>query len=632
MSDKTDKQLGMMAKITRRDLVQGSALAAMGLALGANTLPTFADIAPNDPGGIDASAKGGPAYPPTATGLRGSHPGAFEVAHALARDGKTFAAPQDLDERYDLIIVGAGISGLAAAHFYRQRFGDDAKILLLENHDDFGGHARRNEFHQGGQMRLSLGGTHNLEWWSFSDTVQTYLRGLDVDTEQMLEKKQFNYGRTAVNGTATWFDQDTYGEDRLVAPCDLSSSTGLDDATVDQLPLSNEARDQLKRFFTRRSHVLHGLSEADAESHLRSMSYPQFLRQYAGLGDEAVQLFDKLQHGGWGLEMRVLSAMEALDVGLPGINILGKEPAAQEWRYPAAMWPDGNASLARLQLASLIPLAAPGTNAANVSLAQVDYARLDQPDTRVRLRLSATAIRAENLPAGVAVNYVKDDRVFRVQAEHCVMACYHAIIPHLCPQLPDAQQAAMRYQVKRPLLLTNVLIRNTRALDRLGIDAVHCPGRLHSRLFTFRGINTGGYQHDLGDSGPVSVVFWGSVSPPPDVEDVKSQHRASRAIMLGLSFEDYEREVRTVLDGLLGPAGFDVQNDVLAITVNRWPHGYSYDYLDLWDEDWPEGEAPHEIARRPFGNIVMANSDAAADAYTHAAIDQAARAVSELSL
>ena len=98
-----------------------------------------------------------------------------------------------------------------------------------------------------------------------------------------------------------------------------------------------------------------------------------------------------------------------------------------------------------------------------------------------------------------------------------------------------------------------------------------------------------------------------------------------------MTLEDFEREVRRVLDGLLGPAGFDVQNDILAITVNRWPHGYAYDYLDLWDPDWPEGRAPHEIARQPFGNIAIANSDAGADAYTHVAIDEAWRAVGDLN-
>ncbi len=100
--------------------------------------------------------------------------------------------------------------------------------------------------------------------------------------------------------------------------------------------------------------------------------------------------------------------------------------------------------------------------------------------------------------------------------------------------------------------------------------------------------------------------------------------------MLELSFADYEREVRTVLDGMLGPTGFNVNKDILAITVNRWPHGYSHDYLDLRDPTWPEGEAPHLIASKPHGNITIANSDAGADAYTHVAIDEAFRAVNEI--
>ncbi|MEM9055872.1 MAG: NAD(P)-binding protein [Pseudomonadota bacterium] len=617
MGTKSDDALGMAAKITRRDLVQGAALTGVGLALPGT--PGFAADAP------DAAS-----YPPVRTGLRGSHPGAFEVAHALAREGRRFPAAEDLDERYDLVVVGAGISGLAAAHFYRQRFGADARILLLENHDDFGGHARRNEFHQAGTMRLSLGGTHNLEWWSFSDTVKAYLGELDVDVDAMRSNRQFSYGRHAPNSPAMWFDADTYGVDRLVPNCNLDSPSGLDDATVDRLPLSAKARRQLKRFFGARANVMADRDDDDAERYLRSISYPEFLRRHAGLCDEAIQLFDKLNHGIWGLETRALSAMEGIEIGMPGANLIGEEPDGDGWEYPVAMWPDGNASLARLQVASLMPHAAPAMTAANVAVTRIAYGALDRPDAKVRLRLNATAIRAQNVEGGVAVSYVKNGAVYRVQARHSVLACYHVVIPHLCPELPEAQREALKYQVKRPLVLSNVLIRSTDALDRLGIDAVACPGRLHARLFTFKGINTGGYRHAIDDAGPVSLVFWGSISPPPDVHDIRAQHRASRQLMLAMAFEDYEREVRTVLDGLLGPAGFDVKRDVLAITVNRWPHGYSYDYLDLWDPDFPEGQAPHEIARRPFGNIAMANSDAGADAYTHVAIDQAYRAIGEL--
>ncbi|RLC55564.1 MAG: twin-arginine translocation pathway signal, partial [Chloroflexi bacterium] len=143
----------MLRQISRRDFVQGASLGALGLMLPLGCSSGFGDSTTLVPG---------TGYPPTRTGLRGSHAGSFETAHALARTGARFDNPVDLDEEYDLIVVGAGISGLTAAYEYRKKFGSDSRILILDNHDDFGGHAKRNEFHQGGDMRLSWGGTMNL--------------------------------------------------------------------------------------------------------------------------------------------------------------------------------------------------------------------------------------------------------------------------------------------------------------------------------------------------------------------------------------------------------------------------------------------------------------------------------------
>jgi spermidine dehydrogenase len=80
---------------------------------------------------------------------------------------------------------------------------------------------------------------------------------------------------------------------------------------------------------------------------------------------------------------------------------------------------------------------------------------------------------------------------------------------------------------------------------------------------------------------------------------------------------------------MFGGHGFDAYRDIQAITVNRWSHGYAYEYLDLHDPDWAEGQAPHELARAQFGRISIANSDSEAYAYVQAAIDAAARAVGE---
>ena len=162
-------------------------------------------------------------------------------------------------------------------------------------------------------------------------------------------------------------------------------------------------------------------------------------------------------------------------------------------------------------------------------------------------------------------------------------------------------------------------------------SGAYCPGRLHGATWLVKGVHAGSYRHGWSDPGPVVMQFWGSVDPQMRGLDVRAQHRASRERLLAMSFEDFEREVRVVLDGMLGPAGLDVADDILAITVNRWPHGYAYDYLDLWDPEWPPGAAPHEIARQRFGRIAFANADAGANAYTHVAIDEAWRAVHELT-
>ena len=621
-----DKKLGMDRDITRRDFIHDVSLASLGLALPAGVAAHAATGSP-----VPAGAN----YPPVRTGMRGSHPGAFEVAHALAREGKSFPAPTDIDESYDLVVVGGGISGLAAAYYYRKRFGPDARILILENHDEFGGHARRNEFHQGGQMRLSWGGTMNLEDPLFSDEVNELLAELGVDIDTLLEGYHFRYGSGPKGKHAMFFDAETYGRDELVQDFSFRAGRETDlDASIDRFPISKESRESLKKFYARRENVFAGKSEDEVRNLLRSISYTDFLKKYGGLTDEATDLFIRVTHGYAGVGADSLSAAECIGASVPITHLLGSPhlsgSGATDAGGDVAMFPDGNASIARLLVHALIPAVAPDADSSNLALARFDYSKLDEAGAPVRLRLSSTVINAANQDAGTRVTYINDGRVLRVNARHTVLACYHAIIPHLCPELPEAQKEAQKYQVKRPLLVTNVLLRNSSAIDKLELSGAYCPGRLHGAVWVVKGVNTVGYSHEWDDSGSVPIMFWGSIAPPDSSVPVKEQHRASRALLLAMTFEDFEREVRTVLDGMLGPAGFDVQDDILAITVNRWPHGYAYGYLDLWDPEWPEGEAPHEIARQPHGNIAIANADAGADAYTHVAIDEARRAVGEL--
>ncbi len=620
--NKTDRELGMLRQITRRDFIHGVSVATLGLAM-----PVGCGPAPKD-SNVQSSSIG---YPPTRTGMRGSQPGSFETAHALAREGVHFDNPVHLDEEYDLVVVGAGISGLTAAYEYRKKFGPESRILILDNHDDFGGHARRNEFHQGGDMRLSWGGTMNLEHLSFTDTVLAFLAELGIDVQQLSKELDFHYGG---DEPAIWFDADTFGSDVLVPGFSMYSRNLEVLDRIDRFPISDSGRVALKQFYSSEANVLRGMSEREIEHVLRRTSYTDFLSRYAGLPDEVVDLFVKSTDGYWGVQPHSLSTTEALNAWLPGSHLLGDatdRAAGLEESETVAMFPDGNASIARLLVQSLVADVAPGANADNIAVAQFDYDKLDRPGNSTRLRLESTAVHVANESGRVAVTYVKDGVNTRVRGTHCVLACYHTIIPHICPEIPEKQKEAARYQVKHPMLVTNVLLRSGEPFEKLGITGAYCPGRMHAKVWLIKGVNTAGYQQGHDVQGPVPVMFWGMIAPPRQDVPIHEQLRQSRQVMLEMTFEDYEREVRTVLDGMLGPAGFNAANDILAITVNRWPHGYSYGYLDLWDPEWEAGQAPHEIARQSVGNIVIANSDAAASAYTQSAIEEAIRAIGELS-
>src|SRR3984893_14193104 len=209
----SDRELGMHRAITRRDFLNGIAIAA-GSTLASAWLPGFTLAAETAHFAQDA-----PGYHPAAlTGMRGSHPGAFEVAHAL-RDGKfweTAGKPVDTHETYDLIVVGAGMSGLAAAYFYRKQAGSSARILILDNHDDFGGHAKRNEFRPGGRLLLANGGTVAIESpFPYSKEARGLLNELGIDPPA-LEKKCMDRDVYRGLGSGHFFDEETFGVDRLV--------------------------------------------------------------------------------------------------------------------------------------------------------------------------------------------------------------------------------------------------------------------------------------------------------------------------------------------------------------------------------------------------------------------------------
>src|SRR6266481_3691882 len=227
-SHRSDQELGMSRDIPRRDFLNGAAMT-----IGSALLP--AALHSNETKNDELQNHAG-YNPPVLTGLRGSHPGSFEIAHSL-RDGtfwKDAAAPAQLAEKYDLIIVGAGISGLAAAHFYRERAGASTKILILENHDDFGGHARRNEFHLGGKLQLLNGGTMLIDSPTpYSAEAAGLMQQLGIDATALDKKcSDPNFYHSLGLGAGVFFDKETFGTDRLVAGLSIGEEENPGDGTA----------------------------------------------------------------------------------------------------------------------------------------------------------------------------------------------------------------------------------------------------------------------------------------------------------------------------------------------------------------------------------------------------------------
>ena len=300
--------------------------------------------------------------------------------------------------------------------------------------------------------------------------------------------------------------------------------------------------------------------------------------------------------------------------------------------FASRYFPDGNASVARLLVHKLIPGAAPGARGfSDVAATRFDYAALDRADQPVRLRLNSTVVGVrENEDNNVVVDYVQDGNPLSVTGERCVLACYNGAIPYLCPELPESQKEALRYGVKVPLVLSNVVLKNGHAWKKLGASSVTCPHDPYAVMTVAPPTTTGGHEPPRSADDPMVVFLLGV----PSVETTGSETsrdllRAARHNVYATPFEVYEQEIRDQLQGVLGAHGFNHETDIRAITVNRWPHGYAYEYMALDDPKWEDGQAPHEIGRAQFGRISIANSDSEAYAYLNAAIDAGWRAVVE---
>ena len=526
------------------------------------------------------------------TGLRGSHDGSFEVAHAL-RDGRRWpgSVVEDAGESYDLIVVGGGLSGLSAAWFYRQEAGPEARILILDNHDDFGGHARRNEFHHQGRMLLGHGGTINIENFDqYGRPARRLFRDLGIDAGRYGEFDNGDLYPSLGMRQGVFFGRETFGTDRLVVERDGEPWSEYFART----PLSEEARQSLVRLYGSEIDYLPEMSLRQKRDFLRRVTYREFLLETVGVHPDALP-FLATSDSYWAIGIDALSAWGALWSGYPGLTGLGF-PDEEGGDYFA--FPDGNASIARLLVQALIPEVSTPSDMEQIVTARLDYSKLDRADAKVRLRLESTAINVayRDEPAmatEVEVTYVRNDVAKRVRASHCILACYNAVIPYICTELPGDQQRALSLALKAPLVYTNVLLRNWTAFHKLGAQRIISPGCYHAYMRLARPISIGGYRPSIRPEDP-TVLYLSRVPLAPGLS-APEQWRAGRTNLLQTTFESFEREVRDQLSRTLQAGGFDPARDIEAITVNRWPHGYAYGQdTETGEIAWVLDEVPPE--------------------------------------
>ncbi len=591
-------------------------------------------------------------YPPLRQGMRGFDNASMDAGHAV-RDGMTWDAPANTGEGYDLVIVGSGMAGLSAAYFYRKQI-PNAKILILEGCDDFGGHARRVEFNVDGKQLLICGGTQEL--WNpntFSPESLQMLKDIGIDRERYYQHAKADKDPLENFGAGTFFAKEIFGEDKFVTgrPALSGSHAATAEqwrAYFDKTPLPEAMKEGFIRLYTNKSDFMAGVPIEEKVRRLRKMSYADYLKNVMRIDPGTVAY---IVRGGSGDSDNVAAGPDSYSawyawrrnrIGFDGLGLPKANQVSSLTSDPGEhiTFPDGNGGVARLLIRWLIPRALPGSTAEDSIVVPFRYDQLDLPENEVRIRLSSMVTRVKHLgdpqtAREVEITYLKDGKLYKVRAGATVLACFNTIIPHLAPELPETQKAALRMAVRKPLVRSFVAIRNWSAFEKLGVSEVVCPGMFHSSIFPwFRPEWGGAYKNASTSDEPVilTMILSNEILEMHGTNlSPRERWKAARAHLQTISFETIEHNIRSQLDRVLGPGGFNAGRDIAGITVCRWSHGYAGGSNELYDPDWlHRADAPWVIGRQRFGRIAISNSDAAATSLTNAAFAQSHRAVMEI--
>jgi len=610
-----------LSTITRRDFINGTLLAA-GVAMLPYGCTSDIVLKTLDP----------LYYPPALTGLRGSHLGSNTHAHKRAWDKKSdWGSTSKLGEEYDLIVVGGGISGLSAAYFYLQKHGNNKKVLILDNHDDFGGHAKRNEHTINGNTRLTYGGSQTIvDPQSGGELINNLFIDLGIDLERFKTAYDLDFFKENNLSAVTYFNKETFGEDKVIKHpyCNypnyvegLPGAQISNEEAVRQAPLSKRGKKQLLRVLNGGLHKIK-IPKEELQEYISTNSYYDYLKNTLGVDDPGLMKMARNSGLDWassGTDLMTIAAAKSC-------GALGFAPKAvyDENNPYIHHFPDGNATISRALVKKMIPQVGKGNNAEELVLSKFHYDELDKSKNSTRIRLNSTVVKVQHggdpkNSSEVFVNYINDNKSYQVKGKGVVMACYNMMIPHIVSDIPKEQDAALRLQMKSPLQYTTIGLKNWRAINEIGMGLAMSPGNMHQAVLMDFPVSLGGYEYTKTPSDPCVIQMiscpYGTVGMPRE-----DQFREARYKMLSLQFNDYEEEIRNHLNGMLPKDLFNFDRDVVSITINRWAHGYAV--------GGPGNST--KIGRQPFGRITIANSDSAPSADALVAIKMAYRAVNEL--
>jgi spermidine dehydrogenase len=619
----TSDSLGMHEPISRRDFLNGTLLAGAGLVLGRHVQVPLT-ISPADAwdgfGGVGDYAR-----------AHGNMYDVMTTAHRM-RDGafeRAIASATDTGEMYDLVAVGGGISGLAAAVFFQHKRG--GRCLVLDNHAIFGGEAKRNEFRVDGQTVIAHQGSAIFLVPQKGGYTDSFYKLIGMD------RSAFEYQSWRGQQAEMPLSHSPYDEPKNYGFY-FGSQFGARPGVwvidpwgklLDGAPLSDAVKAEWLRSRSVDTPGPRPTTEGDAVSRqLDAITLEEHLMARHQISRETVRTFlSPLEGGGYGLGPDALSAYcdYAIETQFPGD---GDEALGDQ------MFPDGNTGFARLMVKTLIPDAFAGPRSVDaVWQNRVRFAALDRAGQGTRIRLNATVVRVVHAgdPAHaphVVITYVKGNRLCSVNARAVVMAGGSWTTKHIVGDLPDGHRAAYAQFYRSPCLMANIAVRNWRFLYTMGMSGCRWFEGLGNYLSVRKQAAVGGMPPGFGPDSPTALTIKVLFAQPG--LSIGEQGSRGRTQLLGTSFAQYERAFRQQLGDMFARGGFDPRKDIAGIILNRWGHAYVNPQPGFFFGTNGQPAARDVLRNAPHGRIAFANTDLAGAMDHRNSIGEADRAVNQL--